>query len=128
MRLQTGYVYHYAFAMLIGVAALVTWYHARRSALMIDFGILSGLIFLPLVGAAFILLAARRGRGRRTRNARWIGAGDDVVTFVLSLVAWAGFDTGNAGFQFVEKHVPGSADGIRYQAGRRRHSRCRSSC
>jgi NADH-quinone oxidoreductase subunit L len=24
--LQTGYVYHYAFAMLIGVAALVTWY------------------------------------------------------------------------------------------------------
>ena len=25
-QLQTGYVYHYAFAMLIGVAALVTWY------------------------------------------------------------------------------------------------------
>jgi NADH-quinone oxidoreductase subunit L len=25
-RLQTGYVYHYAFAMLIGVAVLVTWY------------------------------------------------------------------------------------------------------
>jgi NADH-quinone oxidoreductase subunit L len=25
-RLQTGYVYHYAFAMLIGVAFLVTWY------------------------------------------------------------------------------------------------------
>ena len=26
--LQTGYVYHYAFAMLIGVAAFVTWYFA----------------------------------------------------------------------------------------------------
>jgi NADH-quinone oxidoreductase subunit L len=25
-RLQTGYVYHYAFAMLVGVALLVTWY------------------------------------------------------------------------------------------------------
>jgi NADH-quinone oxidoreductase subunit L len=25
-RLQTGYVYHYAFAMLIGVVVLVTWY------------------------------------------------------------------------------------------------------
>ena len=25
-RLQTGYVYHYAFAMLVGVAALITWY------------------------------------------------------------------------------------------------------
>jgi NADH-quinone oxidoreductase subunit L len=24
--LQTGYLYHYAFAMLIGVAALVSWY------------------------------------------------------------------------------------------------------
>ncbi|HMR31830.1 MAG TPA: NADH-quinone oxidoreductase subunit L [Geminicoccaceae bacterium] len=26
VQLQTGYVYHYAFAMLIGVAALVSWY------------------------------------------------------------------------------------------------------
>ena len=25
VRLQSGYLYHYAFAMLIGVAALVTW-------------------------------------------------------------------------------------------------------
>ena len=28
VRLQTGYVYHYAFAMLIGVAAVVTWFTA----------------------------------------------------------------------------------------------------
>jgi NADH-quinone oxidoreductase subunit L len=26
VRLQTGYVYHYAFAMLIGVAAFISWY------------------------------------------------------------------------------------------------------
>ena len=26
VRLQTGYVYHYAFAMLVGVVALVTWF------------------------------------------------------------------------------------------------------
>ena len=26
VRLQTGYLYHYAFAMLIGVAGLITWY------------------------------------------------------------------------------------------------------
>ena len=26
VRLQTGYVYHYAFAMLLGVAAIATWY------------------------------------------------------------------------------------------------------
>jgi NADH-quinone oxidoreductase subunit L len=29
VRLQTGYLYHYAFAMLIGVAALVTWMMLR---------------------------------------------------------------------------------------------------
>ena len=27
-RLQTGYLYHYAFAMLIGVVALISWYLA----------------------------------------------------------------------------------------------------
>ncbi len=32
VRLQTGYVYHYAFAMLIGVSALVTWYLLRGGA------------------------------------------------------------------------------------------------
>ena len=34
VRLQTGYVYHYAFAMLIGVAALATWYLFGGIALM----------------------------------------------------------------------------------------------
>ena len=29
-RLQTGYLYHYAFAMLIGVVALVSWYLLRQ--------------------------------------------------------------------------------------------------
>ena len=27
-RMQSGYVYHYAFAMLIGVALLATWFMA----------------------------------------------------------------------------------------------------
>jgi NADH-quinone oxidoreductase subunit L len=26
IKLQTGYVYHYAFAMLVGAAALATWF------------------------------------------------------------------------------------------------------
>ncbi len=26
VKLQTGYVYHYAFAMMIGVAALISWF------------------------------------------------------------------------------------------------------
>ncbi|RME63470.1 MAG: NADH-quinone oxidoreductase subunit L, partial [Alphaproteobacteria bacterium] len=30
-RLQSGYLYHYAFAMLIGVAAAVTWFLTRQA-------------------------------------------------------------------------------------------------
>ncbi len=30
VRLQSGYVYHYAFAMLMGVGGLVTWYLLTR--------------------------------------------------------------------------------------------------
>ncbi len=30
-RLQTGYLYHYAFVMLVGVVALVTWYLLRQA-------------------------------------------------------------------------------------------------
>jgi NADH-quinone oxidoreductase subunit L len=30
VRLQTGYLYHYAFAMLIGLAALITWFMLAR--------------------------------------------------------------------------------------------------
>jgi NADH-quinone oxidoreductase subunit L len=26
IKLQTGYLYHYAFAMLIGVAGFITWF------------------------------------------------------------------------------------------------------
>jgi NADH-quinone oxidoreductase subunit L len=32
VRLQSGYLYHYAFAMLIGVAALITWFMFSGSA------------------------------------------------------------------------------------------------
>ena len=30
-RLQSGYVYHYAFAMLIGVVVLISWYLVARA-------------------------------------------------------------------------------------------------
>ena len=29
VKVQTGYVYHYAFAMLVGIALLATFYYAR---------------------------------------------------------------------------------------------------
>ena len=69
---------------------------------MFGFGILTGLLVLPLVGAGFILML--RGNEHATlQNVRWTALLTTLVTFILSLVAWAQFDVGNAGFQLVEQ-------------------------
>ena len=69
---------------------------------MFGFGLLSGLIFLPLVGAAFILLL--RGESEATlSNVRWAALLTTVVTFLLSLYAWSLFDTNSSAFQLVEE-------------------------
>ena len=86
VRLQTGYLYHYAFAMLIGVAALHHLVHVRGSALMTSLAILSVVTFLPLVGALFIL-RLRGDDEAALRNARWVALWTTLITFAISLVA-----------------------------------------
>ncbi len=69
---------------------------------MFGFGILSGLVFLPLVGVLFILTL--RGEDEATlRNARWAALFTTTIVFLLSLYAWARFDPVNPGFQFLEE-------------------------
>jgi len=69
---------------------------------MFGFGLLSGLIFLPLVGAAFIL--SQRGDDEATRkNVRWAALITTLATFLLSLWAWKLFDPASSGFQLVEE-------------------------
>jgi NADH-quinone oxidoreductase subunit M len=82
---------------------------------MFGFGILSGLTFLPLVGAAFLL--TQRGEDEATlRNIRWATLLTTLATFALSLYVWMGFDPSNAAFQFVEeKNWFGS--GLSYKMG-----------
>ena len=64
--------------------------------------ILSALLILPTAGALLLLLL--RGDGRATnRNARWIALWTTLITFALSLIAWAKFDTSQPGFQLVEQ-------------------------
>jgi NADH-quinone oxidoreductase subunit M len=71
---------------------------------MFGFGLLSGLLILPLVGAAFILCL--RGDGEAVRsNVRWAALTTTVVTFLVSLVAWARFDPSSPEFQLVESHA-----------------------
>jgi len=82
---------------------------------MLGFGILTGLTFLPLVGAAFILLL--RGDDEATlRNVRWTALLTTLVVFALSVYAWTLFDTANPAFQLVEqKNWLGS--GLVYKLG-----------
>lgn len=72
--------------------------------MMFGFGILTGLLVLPLVGAAFIL-AQRGDEASVNSNARWAALIATVATFILALVAWGRFDSANPGFQMVESHA-----------------------
>jgi NADH-quinone oxidoreductase subunit M len=81
---------------------------------MFGFGILSGLLVLPLVGAAFVLLQKDDEAG--LRNARWGAFWTTIVTFLLSLVALARFDGSKSGFQLVER-MNWLSDAIVYQLG-----------
>jgi NADH-quinone oxidoreductase subunit M len=82
---------------------------------MFGLGILSGVIFLPLVAVAFILIL--RGNDEATyNNARWAALIATTATFILSLVAWREFDTSSSAFQLVETHAWFS-DKILYKLG-----------
>jgi NADH-quinone oxidoreductase subunit M len=69
---------------------------------MFGLGILSGVIFLPLVGAAFILCL--RGDDAAIRsNIRFAALIATSATFLLALIAWQRFDMTEGGFQLVEQ-------------------------
>lgn len=77
--------------------------------------ILSVTTFLPLVGALLILLT--RGEGEAVvKNIRRIALITTIVTFLVSLIIWAGFNNGTAEFQFVEK-TAWIGDTITYHMG-----------
>ena len=82
---------------------------------MFGFGILSGLTFLPLVGAAFIL-TQRSESEFSLRNVRWAALLTTIAVFVLSMVAWQRFDTASAAFQLVEEK-PWFGLGLVYKLG-----------
>lgn len=82
---------------------------------MFGFGILSGLVAIPVVGA-LLILALRGAKESVAANARWIALATTVATFILSLVAWHRFDTASATFQLVESHA-WIAETIRFKLG-----------
>ena len=69
---------------------------------MTSWPILSLVTFLPLVGAFFCLIV-NGPKEAVERNCRSVALVTSVVTFLISLLLWARFDTTKAGFQFEEK-------------------------
>ena len=71
---------------------------------MSEWPILSAIVFLPLIGALFIL--AIRGEDEiALRNIRWTALFTTVFTLILALILWSGFDPAAPGFQFEEKYA-----------------------
>ncbi len=82
---------------------------------MSDFPILSLVTFLPLVGAAFILIT-RGSEATLARNARWVALFTTLADLVVALIIWAKFDGSTSDFQFVE-HAQWLGGGIDYHMG-----------
>ena len=60
--------------------------------------VLNVVLFLPLIGAAAVMLARRSDSA-----ARWTGVVFSLLTFILSLELFFGYDANNPAMQFVEK-------------------------
>jgi NADH-quinone oxidoreductase subunit M len=69
---------------------------------MASFPILSALLFVPIIGAALMLLL-RGTEENIARQSRMIALVTTLVSFALSVQLWLGFDSTTADFQFVEK-------------------------
>jgi NADH-quinone oxidoreductase subunit M len=82
-----------------------------------DMPLLSIITFLPLVGAATILVLVRGSEEDVARNSRWVALWTSGVTFLVSLGVWFGFDASTARFQFVEQADWLPAYGIGYHMG-----------
>ena len=83
---------------------------------MSSWPILSLVTFLPLVGSALIFVL-RGEPAAVARNARYLALWTSLITFLLSLALWFGFDRSSADFQFVEQADWIPAFGIRYHMG-----------
>ena len=67
-----------------------------------NFPILSTIIFIPLIGALFILVITGEQKIVE-KNSKYVAIFSSLVNFFLSIFLWYSFDTSTSDFQFVEK-------------------------
>jgi NADH-quinone oxidoreductase subunit M len=75
--------------------------------------LLSLLIWLPIIGGGLVLALGNQ----RASAARWLSLLIALVTFVLSIPLFTGFDYANAGLQFIERREWIPAYDIQYHLG-----------
>lgn len=75
--------------------------------------LLSGIVFLPLLGALILLFLPRS----RSEWFRWIATGVTGIDLLLGLFLLVGFDSKNAGIQFLENYLWIPQLGVRYMLG-----------
>ena len=84
---------------------------------MLDFPILSLLIFLPLIGALFILTIFGEDEELVAKNAKFAALYSSLFTLALAIFMVVRFDANNADFQFVEKYQWVESIGLTYYLG-----------
>ena len=80
---------------------------------MFDLPILSLIIWLPIIGGVLVLASG----DKKANVTRWTALTVAILTFVVSLPLWSGFDTSTAEMQFVEKSMWISLFKIEYYLG-----------
>ena len=66
--------------------------------MMFDGHLLSVLIWLPIIGGFVVM-----GLGKQLAAAKWLSLCISLLTLLLSIPLWTGFQTGTAAMQFVER-------------------------
>jgi len=67
-----------------------------------NFPILSAIIFIPLIGALFILIT-KGNQKNIDNNSKYVAIFSSLANFLLSIFLWLSFDTTTPDFQFVEE-------------------------
>jgi len=85
---------------------------------MVDFPILSLMIFLPLVSAIFIMLCVDQSiQASKTIYIKYISVLSSVMSLLVSLFVMIKFDKQCTAFQFIEKHMWIDQIGLEYYVG-----------
>ena len=69
-----------------------------------NFPILSAIIFIPLIGALFILIT-KGSQKNVEKNSKYVAIFSSMANFLLSLFLWFSFDVNTSNFQFVEEKI-----------------------